>query len=110
MQHIAPAPDHPALILDGGHNLHGLRALQAALAAENIRPAAIIFGAMKDKNLEGIPDLLSALTDGPVLLPALTQNSRAATPQELAVRLGGAPDGPAPCICWPTSLHSIRNI
>jgi dihydrofolate synthase/folylpolyglutamate synthase len=98
MQHIAPAPDHPALILDGGHNLHGLRALQAALAAENIRPAAIIFGAMKDKNLEGIPDLLSALTDGQVLLPALTQNSRAATPQELAVRLGGAPDGPTETI------------
>ncbi|MFV0423517.1 bifunctional folylpolyglutamate synthase/dihydrofolate synthase [Oleidesulfovibrio sp.] len=87
MQLIEKTENHPALILDGGHNLHGLTTLKEALVASGTRPAAIVFAAMKDKSLNGVGKLLAEMTDGPILLPALTGNERAALPAELAVLL-----------------------
>lgn len=52
MQMVADAPGLPhSLILDGGHNAHGLAALAASLAAEGIRPAAVVYGCLRDKPL-----------------------------------------------------------
>ncbi len=84
MQHISATEAHPAVIVDGGHNLHGLTALYEALNTAKIRPAAIIFAAMQDKNLHSMPALLASMTDGPIWLPALEQCSRAMPPAQLA--------------------------
>lgn len=94
LQSLAPYKDadgadgkgvnYPALLLDGGHNAHGVTALAKSLRDAGIRPAALIYASMKDKDLTGVPEILASITDGAVFLPVIPNNERAATPQELA--------------------------
>jgi dihydrofolate synthase/folylpolyglutamate synthase len=46
--------DRPAILLDGAHNLAGARALRAFLDEFVDRPITLLFGAMKDKDIDGI--------------------------------------------------------
>ncbi len=100
MQRVEDAPGLPkVLILDGGHNAHGLAALKAALEADGIRPAGIVFGCLRDKPLDAMLPLVRALLpeDAPCPLYAVGISSceRACLPQELAAALG-PPAMPAP--------------
>ncbi len=88
MQRVEAQADHPALILDGAHNPHAFAALREALRAENITPAAVIFGCMQDKELDEMLPVLMGLSDGPIFLPPIVDNERAMAPEALAERLG----------------------
>lgn len=88
MQEVPAQADHPALILDGAHNEHAIAALKEALRLRGDKPAAIIFGCMRDKVLDGIVPLLLSMTDGPVFLPPIAENERAMDPEDLAKVLG----------------------
>ena len=98
LQFIAPDPARglPALILDGAHNAHGLRALHAALRQMGISPGAVIFSALADKDMRAAGIVLSELTLGPIFVPPVQDNPRAAKPSELVAMLGpraiSAPD------------------
>jgi len=62
MQMVADAPGlPPRLILDGGHNAHGLAALKASLEAEGICPAAVVFGCLRDKPLAEMLPLVQGI-------------------------------------------------
>jgi dihydrofolate synthase/folylpolyglutamate synthase len=90
MQCVADAPGLPArLVLDGGHNAHGLDALARALDSAGIRPGAVVFGCMADKPLAEMLPLVRGLTDGPIHVAGFTDNPRAASPADLAAQLGG---------------------
>ncbi|MDR2504430.1 MAG: bifunctional folylpolyglutamate synthase/dihydrofolate synthase [Deltaproteobacteria bacterium] len=91
LQFIAPQPEKrlPALLLDGGHNPHGLAALGRSLAAMNLAPGAVIFTCMADKEPEElIPHLRALAAGGPILVPALPDNPRALPPHTLCNLIG----------------------
>lgn len=83
-----PALNLPAMILDGAHNAHGLQALREALQQMDIRPGAIVFSALADKDMGQAGEILASLTSGPVFIPPVRDNPRAAAPTDLAALLG----------------------
>ncbi|WP_243311737.1 bifunctional folylpolyglutamate synthase/dihydrofolate synthase [Fundidesulfovibrio agrisoli] len=78
----------PDFLLDGAHNLPGLECLRAAIESLGVRPSAMIFACLADKDLEAMLPLAAALTPGPILVPALAAHGRAMPPEELAARMG----------------------
>ena len=76
---------HPIVLIDGAHNPAALQRTLAAvdtLAAD--RPLVIVFGAMRDKDLSAMLDLLKA-SGAPVIFSPINWH-RAANPSELAAR------------------------
>jgi dihydrofolate synthase/folylpolyglutamate synthase len=78
----------PPLILDGGHNAHGLAALARALDACDVRPEALVFGCLRDKPLDTMLPIARGLTRGRVLACGIPGCARACAPDELAAMLG----------------------
>ena len=81
---VIPAEDeHPEVVLDVAHNPAGAWALRSALSTfYEDRPLTIIFGAMRDKAIREIADILFPLADRVIATHA--QNPRAASSQEIA--------------------------
>lgn len=79
--------DDRTVILDGAHNGHALEALGSALKAEDIRPAAVIFACLEDKDAEPMLPLVRSLTDGPVIIPAM-ESERAKDADSLCAAIG----------------------
>jgi dihydrofolate synthase/folylpolyglutamate synthase len=90
MQRVPGTETYPELILDGGHNAHGLAALKASLDAEGIRPVAVVFGCLRDKPLQTMLPLVQSLTEGPVYAVGIPSCPRACRAQDLAALLGPA--------------------
>ena len=89
---FAPAGEgHPAMWLDGAHNPHGMTALLTAVEgmSENVRPGAVVFSCLADKQPEKLTALVKKLAgDKPLFVPAIQDNPRAASPETLAALLG----------------------
>lgn len=76
-------------VLDGAHNTHGLTALRTALETQGLRPAAVIFSCLADKDTEALVPLLHDIAAGaPIIVPTIADNERAADGAALARRLG----------------------
>nr|WP_279343278.1 Mur ligase family protein [Fundidesulfovibrio terrae] len=88
LQVIPPSTGWPAFVLDGAHNVPGLECLGAALGELGIRPDALIFACLGDKDVEAMLPLARGLTEGPIYVPGLDAPGRALEPHELAARLG----------------------
>lgn len=90
MQRVLGVPGLPQeLILDGGHNAHGLTALKSALEVEGLRPSAVVFGCLRDKPLDDMLPLVRGIAAGGCLLAAgIPSCPRACDPGELAAQLG----------------------
>jgi dihydrofolate synthase/folylpolyglutamate synthase len=69
-------------LFDGAHNTAGARALSQFLEDSVGRPITMIFGAMRDKNIEEIADVLFPKADNLIL--TRPDNSRALSAAELA--------------------------
>ena len=78
----------PEIILDGAHNAPALETLNAALGKLGIRPAAVIFTCMRDKDLVGMAPLIRQLTTGPIFVPELPTYQRCRPSQEIVQELG----------------------
>lgn len=94
------------LLLDCAHNPPALTALTEALASLAIRPEAMIFTCLADKDLAAMAPLAAALTTGPIFVPELPNISRARPAAEVAAALGrqACPvDDPA------AALDAIKN-
>ena len=84
---LAVIDRHPIVLVDGAHNPAGLeRSLAAVQNLRKNRPLAIIFGAMRDKDLAAMLDLLRG-TQAPVIFSGINWH-RAATPVQLAAQYG----------------------
>lgn len=79
--------DGRTIILDGAHNSHALEALSSALHAEDIRPGAVIFACLADKDTVPMVPLIEQLTDGPIVIPAM-ESERAGDPDDLCAAFG----------------------
>lgn len=74
-------PLQPDFLLDGAHNPAGAQALRDYLEEFGRRPLTLIFGAMRDKNLNEIGKVLFPLADRLIL--TTIDNPRAATSETL---------------------------
>jgi dihydrofolate synthase/folylpolyglutamate synthase len=97
-QVLAATPDHPEIVLDVAHNPAGAWALRSTLsAAYQERPLIFVFGAMRDKAIREIAEILFPLADR--VIATHVENPRAATAAEIreaasriAVDVDQAPD------------------
>ena len=71
----------PAILIDGAHNPAGAESLRAYLDEFAPRPLTLVFGAMRDKQLEQIGEILFPVSD--VLVLTTVDNPRSATPEML---------------------------
>ena len=71
----------PPFLLDGAHNPAGAQALRDYLDAHHHEPLTLIFGAMRDKKLEQIAEILFPLTD--CLILTVVDNPRTAPVETL---------------------------
>jgi dihydrofolate synthase/folylpolyglutamate synthase len=72
----------PAILLDGAHNPAGCQSLRDYLDAFAPRPLTLVFGAMRDKQIEQIGEILFPIAELLVLTPI--QNPRSASIETLA--------------------------
>ncbi len=100
-QRIAATASSPEYILDAAHNPAGAWALRSTLSERFAeRPLTLVFGAMRDKNVAEMAEVLFPLASHVIATRA--ENPRSATPQEVrdaAARTGAQvvcePDVPA---------------
>ncbi|WP_462326029.1 bifunctional folylpolyglutamate synthase/dihydrofolate synthase [Desulfoplanes sp.] len=78
----------PTFLLDGAHNLMGLRALAVGLGHMDFCPDVMIFSCMEDKNLLDDLELVRGLCGGRILVPNIPGNDRAMDGRQLAGLLG----------------------
>ena len=72
----------PPVLLDGAHNPAGAKALRAYLDEFARRPLTLVFGAMRDKQLDQITEFLFPLAD--LLILTTVDNPRSASTEMLA--------------------------
>lgn len=72
----------PPFLLDGAHNPAGAQALRDYLDESGARPLTLIFGAMRDKKLDQIAEILFPIAD--CLILTTIDNPRAASVETLA--------------------------
>lgn len=75
------------IILDGAHNPPALDALGSALAAEEIRPSAVVFACFEDKDVSTMLDDVKGFTNGPIIVPTM-ESERAMKAHTLSARFG----------------------
>lgn len=90
LQYVPPCPEkgHPAFLLDGAHNGHGMAALGKSLAQSGTAPAAVIFSCLEDKLATDLIPHLRVLATGPVFVPPIPGNPRALPPGVIAEHIG----------------------
>ena len=72
----------PDIILDGAHNPAGAWALRSALSAQyEDRPLIFVFGAMRDKAISEMAQILFPLAERVIAVQA--ENPRSASPEEI---------------------------
>jgi dihydrofolate synthase/folylpolyglutamate synthase len=71
----------PAFLIDGAHNPAGAESLRAYLDEFASRPLTLVFGAMRDKQLEQIGEILFPVAD--LLVLTTVRNPRSATVEML---------------------------
>ncbi|MDE6735160.1 MAG: bifunctional folylpolyglutamate synthase/ dihydrofolate synthase [Desulfovibrio sp.] len=111
LQLLPRTAEHPALLLDGAHNPHGMQALLRALDGEKIAPGlmaappgAIIFSCLGDKDWRSSAGMLRRrFPEVPVFIPAL-ENPRAAEPAEVAAFFTALSPTPAVALDGPDAL------
>ena len=74
-------PHQPAFLIDGAHNPAGAESLRAYLDEFALRPLTLVFGAMRDKQLEQIGEILFPVAD--LLVLTTVRNPRSATVEML---------------------------
>ena len=81
---VLPATaDHPEVVFDVAHNPAGAWALRSTLsAAYEDRPLVFVFGAMRDKAVGEIAEILFPLAN--TVIATQVDNPRSATPEEIA--------------------------
>ncbi len=91
LQFVPARGSLPALWLDGAHNTHGMAALKKAVESmpAALRPGAVVFSCLADKDPEKLSSLLRLLAGGaPIFVPTIPNNHRAAPGSDLAVYIG----------------------
>ena len=106
--------DGGQLLLDAAHNVDGARALAAYLAVHHPERPILVFGVMRDKDVDGIIGALLPVVSSVIATAAHT--SRALPADDLAVRIKAAGPGvdvrtePDPATAVEEALASGRTV
>lgn len=73
---------YKGILFDGAHNVAGAKALRTYLEEFISQPITLVFGAMKDKQITEIAEILFPIADKLILTQS--ENSRSATAEELS--------------------------
>jgi dihydrofolate synthase/folylpolyglutamate synthase len=100
-QVLAATPEHPEVVFDVAHNPAGAWALRSTLSATyEDRPLIFVFGAMRDKSIGEMTEILFSLAER--VIATHVENPRAATSAEIrdaaqraSVEIDEAPDVPS---------------
>jgi dihydrofolate synthase / folylpolyglutamate synthase len=100
-QVLAATPEHPEVVFDVAHNPAGAWALRSTLSATyEDRPLIFVFGAMRDKSIGEMAEILFPLAER--VIATHVENPRAATSAEIrdaaqrvSVEIDEAPDVPS---------------
>lgn len=84
-------PHKPSFLIDGAHNPAGAQSLRAYLDQFTQRPLTLVFGAMRDKQLEQMGEILFPVADTLVL--TTIDNPRSASLESLQAIAGQFADG-----------------
>jgi len=104
-QRLAPTGEFPECILDVAHNPAGAWALRSTLSEWYPgRPLLIVFGALRDKAISEMAQILFPLAG--LVIATRAENPRAATPEEIA--FAGEPTG-AHILCEPTVSAALDH-
>lgn len=103
LQSVAGSPE---IILDAAHNAPAVFALARSLAESGIRPHALVFACMRDKDLPRMAPLVRELTSGPIFVPELAGYERARPAGETAAVLGATA---RPVQCTAEALAQARR-
>jgi dihydrofolate synthase/folylpolyglutamate synthase len=98
---LAATPEHPEVVFDVAHNPAGAWALRSTLSATyEDRPLIFVFGAMRDKSIGEMAEILFPLAER--VIATHVENPRAATSAEIrdaaqrvSVEIDEAPDVPS---------------
>ncbi|MBO4369533.1 MAG: bifunctional folylpolyglutamate synthase/ dihydrofolate synthase [Desulfovibrio sp.] len=83
LQSIQASKTYPHLLLDGAHNPHGIQTVLESLRTMGVRPSALVYAALRDKDWKSSVRLLKqSFPSVPVVFPALS-NERAQNPEEI---------------------------
>ena len=124
-QVVAPTPTTPEYVFDVAHNPAGAWALRSTLSAVyGERPFTLVFGAMRDKAIAEIAEILFPLAER--VIAARAENPRSATPEEIqqaaarisveiepaagvreALRKAAAAEGPAGLVVVTGSIYIV---
>jgi len=108
LQRVPGKDGLPPMLLDGAHNAHGLDSLHQALDTLSIRPRALLFTCLADKDTSDMLPLVQRLGTGcPILVPGLPGNTRARSAAELAAALG---KNSRPCADARTALAEAARL
>ncbi|HDP93837.1 MAG TPA: hypothetical protein ENN40_00570 [Candidatus Aminicenantes bacterium] len=80
---IESIPGTPTILLDGGHNLEGTRALSQFLAERNLKDLTVIFGVLRDKPYRLMVRMIAPFVGNVIITEP---RSHRALPAELAAR------------------------
>jgi dihydrofolate synthase/folylpolyglutamate synthase len=97
-------PHQPAFLLDGAHNPAGCESLREYLDKFAPRPLTLVFGAMRDKQLEQIGEILFPVAD--VLVLTTMENPRSASIKMLESVAKGFAKGTI--VKTESSRHALR--
>lgn len=82
-------PGNRRIILDCGHNPAGLAAMAKTLEDQGVRPRAVVFTCMKDKDLAGMARVIRGVGAETLIVPELPGMQRRRPASEVAQALGG---------------------
>ena len=81
--------DLPHMLLDGAHNMHALLTLHTALRVLGIKPCALVFSCLSDKEPQEMCRIVGKMAGKlPLFVPPVPHNPRAVLPEEMAELLG----------------------
>ncbi|MBQ9537511.1 MAG: bifunctional folylpolyglutamate synthase/ dihydrofolate synthase [Desulfovibrionaceae bacterium] len=88
LQHVAASENYPDMLLDGGHNPHGMQTMLQALR-HKVRPQAIVYAGLADKDWRAVLRILAQEFRGavPIYFPSIN-NPRAASAREVCAAWG----------------------
>ena len=87
LQSVPETAEHPAFLLDGAHNPHGMASLASFLEQGGARPRATVYSCLHDKDWRTALGMLAKVLPGvPFLVPAM-HNERAEAPEAILQHL-----------------------
>ncbi|MBQ9406930.1 MAG: bifunctional folylpolyglutamate synthase/ dihydrofolate synthase [Desulfovibrio sp.] len=108
LQRVASSAQYPPLLLDGAHNPHGMTALIAAMRAQGVRPAGVVFSCLGDKDWRPGLRMLRTYTGTVPYVAVPLDNPRAALIEDMVAACNAVQ--PATAVALPKGGNALNEL